>query len=418
MAALSAPFFLSCGGRETLVGKWVQPVPGMPAMEQGFVLEEGGRAASVNMATLTYEAWEVEDGRLILSGKSVGNRQTISFSDTFNIEKLTSDSLVLRKGRLKMGYGREKSGVSGSPSRRVKGILTIGHEVRELELRGDTCSYWVVDKTGALFRQYDSITQGIKNGRPVYARLQVSDAENPGEGFAGNYDKVLHVVGIDDLAPCSRSLQIFKEGVRAESVNEGGSPVYILFGRDSLFADICNPDGTARDRLQRRTLPDGKHVWDIEDDDTQVLDFTDGCWRISRRGRLLFKQAQGDSNPDLGRMVEEYYAGVLLFAGASPAGCLLQVRHREYSGDGQFFMQIACGDTDSSREASRTLIGKRITLRGIPSNNDATVWQFVSDGGEPVFNFLYGADGQTLTLLDDDFEIIGTGSGATLEKTD
>lgn len=332
MAALSVPFFLSCGGRETLVGKWVQPVPGMDAMVQGFVLEEGGKAASVNMATLTYEAWAVEDGRLILSGESVGNRQTISFSDTFNIEKLTSDSLVLKKGRLKMEYGREK------------------------------------------------------------------------------------VPRNDNLAPCSRSLQIFKEGVRAESVNEGGSPVYILFGRDSLFADICNPDGTARDRLQRRTLPDGKHVWDIEDDDTQVLDFTDGCWRISRRGRLLFKQAQGDSNPELGRMVEEYYAGVLPLAGTSPAGCLLQVRHREYSGDGQFFMQITCGDADSRRETSRTLMGKRITLRGIPSNNDATVWQFVSDGGEPVFNFLYGADGQTLTLLDDDFEIIGT--GATLEKTD
>ena len=51
--------------------------------------------------------------------------------------------------------------------------------------------YWIVDKTGNLYRQYDSITEGVKNGRPVYAELQVMDAGCPQDGFAEGYDRVL-----------------------------------------------------------------------------------------------------------------------------------------------------------------------------------------------------------------------------------
>ena len=54
MAGLSSLGLLACGESESLVGKWTQPVPNMPQMEQGFVLEEGGKASSVNMATFYY----------------------------------------------------------------------------------------------------------------------------------------------------------------------------------------------------------------------------------------------------------------------------------------------------------------------------------------------------------------------------
>ena len=67
---------------------------------QGFCLESGGKATSVNMATLRYEHW-VQKGRdLILSGQSIGNHQTLPFADTLTVEKLTADSLVLKKGKL------------------------------------------------------------------------------------------------------------------------------------------------------------------------------------------------------------------------------------------------------------------------------------------------------------------------------
>lgn len=75
---------------------------------QGVCLESGGHASSVNMATLQYESWERIGDKLILSGKSVGNGQTIDFSDTLIIEKITPDSLSLRRGDSKIEYSRRK----------------------------------------------------------------------------------------------------------------------------------------------------------------------------------------------------------------------------------------------------------------------------------------------------------------------
>lgn len=77
-------------------GAWVEPVPGMEESVQGFVLEEGGTAASIGMATLLYERWERDGERLILGGRSLGNGRTIQFSDTLEIRSLTDGRLTLR----------------------------------------------------------------------------------------------------------------------------------------------------------------------------------------------------------------------------------------------------------------------------------------------------------------------------------
>ena len=416
MAGLSSLGLLACGESESLVGKWTQPIPNMPQMEQGFVLEEGGKASSVNMATLSYEKWEKQNDRLILSGKSIGNRQTIAFSDTFAIEKLTKDSLVLKKGTLRLIYGREGDAENEASAKTVEGILTIGHEVRSLVIQGDTNDYWIADKTGDLFRQYDSITQGVKNGQPVYAKLQVVDAGHSEEGFAQNYDRVLRVVEIDSLAPYSRDLQLFREGIRTESVNGEKLSTYILFSKDSLSADLYKSGSKTKERLQRRTLPDGKHVWNIEDDDTKNLNFADGCWTLSQRGKILFKQSRSDNNRDLGNWVEEHYTGVLPAADCPGIRYQLYVRHREHSGDGQFLLQLTYLEADNGKDAIHTYMGKRYTLRGIPNDNDATVWQLVSDNGKSTFNFLYGKN--RLTLLNNNFETPESELDYSLKKID
>ena len=41
----------ACSGVQ-IEGSWIEPVPGMPEMVQGVTLENGGRATSINMATL------------------------------------------------------------------------------------------------------------------------------------------------------------------------------------------------------------------------------------------------------------------------------------------------------------------------------------------------------------------------------
>lgn len=107
LICLSISVLTACENGENIIGKWTQPVPGIPNIKQGFVLEEGGHASSINMATLSYKMWQQQDSLLILSGRSIGNRQTISFSDTLSIESLTRDSLILKKGKLTIRYTRE-----------------------------------------------------------------------------------------------------------------------------------------------------------------------------------------------------------------------------------------------------------------------------------------------------------------------
>lgn len=68
---------------------------------------KGGKASSINMATLQYEKWEKKGNMLILSGKSIGNHETISFTDTLTIEELTENKLTLKKGSLTINYQKQ-----------------------------------------------------------------------------------------------------------------------------------------------------------------------------------------------------------------------------------------------------------------------------------------------------------------------
>ena len=129
------------------------------------------------MATLKYDRWEKDGDLLILHGESIGNRQTISFADTMRIEKVSQDSLILRKGQRVTRYAKadvipaEKL-VPAKKAMTVKGELVIGHEVRSFKAEGDTAACWVVDKSGDLIKKYDEVTGGTKNGTPVYVEME------------------------------------------------------------------------------------------------------------------------------------------------------------------------------------------------------------------------------------------------------
>ena len=98
--------FTACGGNG-IEGEWVEPIPGMETQMQGVNLEKGGKASSINMATLQYEKWEKKGNMLILSGKSIGNHETISFTDTLTIEELKENKLTLKKGSLTINYQKQ-----------------------------------------------------------------------------------------------------------------------------------------------------------------------------------------------------------------------------------------------------------------------------------------------------------------------
>ncbi len=78
-----------------IAGTWIEPNPINAAEVQGVTLNADGTASSVNMATLLFKSWKLEDNHLILSSTSIGNKQTIESIDTLLLKKLDADSLVL-----------------------------------------------------------------------------------------------------------------------------------------------------------------------------------------------------------------------------------------------------------------------------------------------------------------------------------
>ena len=71
------------------VGKWTMPDPIDPEGVMGIDILIEGQAQSINMATLRYTSWELqgEAGKILLKGQSVGNGQTIDFTETGIIAK-------------------------------------------------------------------------------------------------------------------------------------------------------------------------------------------------------------------------------------------------------------------------------------------------------------------------------------------
>lgn len=99
-----------------LTGVWLEQMPAHPNLIQGIRLSADGNAESIGTATLTYDFWELlspqtkqDRCRLVLHGHSIGNRQTLDFSDTLDILVCTPDSLVLGQESdfSDIGYRRE-----------------------------------------------------------------------------------------------------------------------------------------------------------------------------------------------------------------------------------------------------------------------------------------------------------------------
>lgn len=236
--------------------------------------------------------------------------------------------------------------------------------------------------------------------------------------FAGKYMPGLEAAKLVSIAKVRKDERIrwFEEGIRTEAVDGSNHAVYVMFSADSLKAELHQPDKEGTEVLDRHTLPSGEPVWSVEDDDTKNLRYVQGCWTISQRGKLLFKQAQSDDNAQLGPWETLCYEGILPAADGPGIRYQLHIRHRTYSGDGSFLLQVTYLEAEDGKDVTFIYMGRRNTLRGIPSDNDATVWQLIPDGEKVVYNFLCGKDGQTLTLLRNDFEKIESELNYTIQK--
>ena len=79
------------------VGAWTMPDPINPEKEIGIEIHIEGAALSINMATLVYTSWELqgEADKILLKGQSIGNGQTIDFTQTGVIAKDAEGRYIL-----------------------------------------------------------------------------------------------------------------------------------------------------------------------------------------------------------------------------------------------------------------------------------------------------------------------------------
>lgn len=82
--------------KEQLIGEWVQPNPINSKEVQGFSLLENGTAKSINMATLLYEKWWMDNNELFLVATSIGNHQQSTDTLAYKIIKLNNSSLSIK----------------------------------------------------------------------------------------------------------------------------------------------------------------------------------------------------------------------------------------------------------------------------------------------------------------------------------
>ncbi|MET3654840.1 lipocalin family protein [Dyella japonica] len=81
--------------RSALIGDWVEPVPGTAGQVQGFLLREDGSVSSINMATLLYGTWRLDNDTLTLTGASLGNHSASAFENTYKVESVGQRRLRL-----------------------------------------------------------------------------------------------------------------------------------------------------------------------------------------------------------------------------------------------------------------------------------------------------------------------------------
>lgn len=248
----------------------------------------------------------------------------------------------------------------------------------EIMYRGQYCPY-IVAESATLYQQ------------------QLLGGDSDSHGCIGSAGYIWSEVQKD-------CIRLWEKGIRLESTDGRNRTAYIVFAPDSMQVELFFSDGSDNEILQRRTLPSGTHVWNVEDDDTKnVRREADGQWTISQRTSIIFRSSNVETATELGKMQVHSYEGLLPAASSPGIEYKLIIRNREHSGDGTFQLTLTYKDAENGEDRTFIYNGKRLTMRGIPGDDNATVWQCIADGNNQVFNFLR-EDENTLTLLNDKCE--------------
>lgn len=104
-----------CKAGQGIEGRWIQPIPGQEGQVQGIELKKDGIAESINMATLVFDKWNQPDSTtLTLTGKSIGNGQTIDVTETYTVAQGDPNTLnLIKDGSIVWSFTKENAACCG-----------------------------------------------------------------------------------------------------------------------------------------------------------------------------------------------------------------------------------------------------------------------------------------------------------------
>ncbi|MDD4819430.1 MAG: hypothetical protein PHD21_01135 [Flavobacteriales bacterium] len=133
-------------------------------------------------------------------------------------------------------------------------------------------------------------TQKAQDEEPEKADVTITGADTDEHGCKGS-------AGYTWSEVSGECIRLWESGVQMLPVETDSSTAvlaaYAVFAQDSSRVELFLPDVEQNEYsiLEKRTLPNGSSVWNVEDDDTYSLKKDEkGRWSISRRMKVLFVQ--------------------------------------------------------------------------------------------------------------------------------
>lgn len=88
-------------------------------------------------------------------------------------------------------------------------------------------------------------------------------------------------------------IRLWEKGVRLNAADDADKTLYLVFSPDSTQVELFfSEEGVPNEILDRRGLPSGGYAWNVEDDDTKNVRLKKEGWTVSRRGKLIYRQAE------------------------------------------------------------------------------------------------------------------------------
>ena len=174
--------------QDPLVGHWVEIMPMNKQIVQGINLNSDGTASSIGMSTLQYETWQRKDNQVLLTGKSIGNGQTIDFSDTLDIIEITPNILKLGKfGAYQIHYYRTKDVPDTKNMNNLPNLLQYFEGAGDLQTRVFEGTLPAASNPGIVYNitlyNYQNSEDGIFKARLTY--LEAENGQDQTFEFAG-----------------------------------------------------------------------------------------------------------------------------------------------------------------------------------------------------------------------------------------